>query len=373
MYAPQASRRESEELQNSIEEMTVSQRELFGDVISDEVADTVAEIETSYQQTSTVSPQKTFDITSVVTEDLVGPNGNKISTAYYDMLIADDPVVYKSSAHYSPDNDRKHWIFTCWMRSTDIAAKDKKQYNVKGLEKYFSDNRYVYFKVKTTMRLSEGMKVTLSRGKMLTLTGDVVALDCEEGLGLRFRLADFQKANRKLADWWTSGVYTLTTTSQIDLIEADNDSVRITVCPDKNTLSFKFGAFDGDFTTDSGINWRNWTYVAVDMSNDSVFGFVEELTEEIGTKALVTENRLNQTMNATAHKAGEFDFETIGILSNGTPFNIRNIRLYENEYAFNEENALMDAMSEVARNSSKCIVVDDPNIKVMADFYSPAR
>ena len=372
-YAPQASRRESEELRQSIDDMTVSQAELFGETISNEVADAVTEIETSYQQTSTVSPQKTFDITSVVTEDLIGPSGNKISTAYYDMLIADDPVIYKTGAQYNKDDERNHWIFACWFRSTDLSAKDKKSYPVNSISKYFSDNKFVYFTIKTTMRLSEGMKITLQRGKLLSLTGEVVALDCEEALGLKFRLSDVMKAERKLKEWWKSGVFTITTTTTVDIIESDNETFRITVCADKSTLSFKFGEFEGEFIASPQTNWHNWNYIAVDMSNNGAFGFVEELYEENGSQKMMTTNRLNETIDANIKKAGDFEFEHIGIYSNGCPFNIRNIRLYENEYPLTEENALFDAMSEIARNSSKLIVVDDPNIKVMADFYSPAR
>ena len=41
-YTPTASRRENPDLKQSLEEMTVSQEDLFGDIISQEVADTVA-------------------------------------------------------------------------------------------------------------------------------------------------------------------------------------------------------------------------------------------------------------------------------------------------------------------------------------------
>jgi hypothetical protein len=82
-YTPQASRRENEELRSTIEEMTVSQEELFGETISQEVADAVVEVETAYNTTSTVDPMKDLDITSIVNEELVGPAGVKISNAYY--------------------------------------------------------------------------------------------------------------------------------------------------------------------------------------------------------------------------------------------------------------------------------------------------
>lgn len=372
-YSPQASRRENPDLRESIDEMTVSQAELFGEVISEEVADTVAEVETSYQQTSFVSPQKTFDMTSVVSEDLIGPDGNKISTAYYDMLIADEPVEYKSNATFSKDNDRPHWIYTCWFRSTDVPASEKKQYPVRGLKFYFSDNRFFYFTAKTTLSLSEGMKITLKRGKMLSISGDVVALDCEEGIGFRFKRSDVTKAEMRLKEWWKNGVYTVSRSSLAGLIATPDGSFSLTVDTDRNALMFTFGQFSGEFAVSPKVDWRNWNYIAADFTDGSVFGFAEELIERASDGKKFTENRLNETVSASVMKAGDFSYESIGIYSNGSPFNIRNIRLYENEYPLTEETALLDAMSMVARNSSKLIIVDDPNIKTSADFYSPAR
>ena len=82
---------------------------------------------------------------------------------------------------------------------------------------------------------------------------------------------------------------------------------------------------------------------------------------------------VQEFVKANTRKPGEFSFEELSIPAVKTGLNIRNIRLYENEYEMTTETAMLDAMSEVTRNASKLIITDAPNVKNPADFYSPAR
>lgn len=370
-YSPTASRRESDELRQTVSDMTVSQETLFGDVISQEVADTVAEVETSYQQTSYVAPQKTFDMGSVVTGELVGPNGNRISNAYYNMLIAEEPVVYKSAAEYDPACDRRHWIFTCWMRIDAGYAEKQKTYPVKSMNLVFKDNRYWYFLIDTTMRLEDGDRVTVSRGTTMALSGEVCIIPNCETKVVRIPLATVLQAEHRMAGWWKKLTFRIAPASHVCLLHSDNDTLDITVNPDKNTLSFRFGEFTKETTLKTVQDWTKWTYLALDLSDTSAFLLAEQLVEENYTVTM--RNSLCEHITANVRKARAFAFDTLAIDAVRRPLHIRNIRLYENEYELTEETALMDAMSEVTRNASKLIVTDAPNIRTVADFYSPAR
>lgn len=371
-YAPQASRRESQELRESIEEMTVNQADLFGETISDEVADAVVEVETSYNQTSYVSPHKDFDMGSVVTDELIGPSGNRISNAYYDMLIAEQPVLYHTSGEYDPECDEPYWLFSCWMRSSE--TKKQKEHSVRKLELYFKDNHYWYFKISSTLRLNEGMKVTLSRGSLISMTGDVVPADnCQTIQYLvRFRLADMQQANNRLKDWWASGTFKISVSSEFNVISTDNDTFRLTVHPDKNTIFIKFGQFEKDVNCPLSVEWDLWSYLGIALSPSGAHVFLEQLSIDAAGK-YYTENRMDEDVPANVRKPGKFEFSNLLIDSVRTPLNIRNIRLYENQYPIDESAYMLDAMSEVTRNASKLIITDAPNIKTSADFYSPAR
>lgn len=339
-YSPVASRRESKDLRQTIDNMTVSQEELFGDVISQEVADTVAEVETSYQQTSYVSPQKTFDMGSVVTDELIGPSGNRISNAYYNMLIADEPVVYKTPAQYDPTCDRPYWMFSCWLRiDPDYNMDTRKQYVVKKISFYFSDNKYWYFRIGSLLKLKAGDLVTLTRGSLLSLTGEACELPNEISLGVRFKLADIQQTNRKMKDWWKSGQFKVSRSSRISLIRSDNDAFSVTVEPENNLFSFKFGEFEKTFETDFQTDWSLWTYAALSVSPNGARAFMEQISLDAAGHWYQA-NRLNSELPSNIRKPGEFAFETLTIDCVHKPLNIRNIRLYENEYPMTDEIAL---------------------------------
>ena len=56
----------------------------------------------------------------------------------------------------------------------------------------------------------------------------------------------------------------------------------------------------------------------------------------------------------------------------GNNIDICNIRLYENEYAL-EDNYKLDMYSEVTRNASKLILVDEPNPANKMSFKTKVR
>jgi hypothetical protein len=124
-YQRSASRREPDDIRISIDELTSSQDILFGDTISNEVADAVIERETSYNQSTKVDPIRNYDIDSIVMEDILGENSNLISNAYYDFYNTETDVTYTGieASYMLDDSDpNTHWIYTCWFRLNNHSA-----------------------------------------------------------------------------------------------------------------------------------------------------------------------------------------------------------------------------------------------------------
>lgn len=119
-YNPTASRRESEDLRQSIEDLTVSQEELFGDTISKQVIDAAAPVDFGPQQTTFVDPAKTYD-PSTVTVGRLEANSNIIAEAWYDFTDASTAVQYTNGATWLADSSS--WLFTCWFKHT--AAEEE--------------------------------------------------------------------------------------------------------------------------------------------------------------------------------------------------------------------------------------------------------
>jgi len=369
-YTPTASRRETEEFKVSIDELTVSQEELFGDAISQEVADNNIEVETAYNTTSYVDPMKDFDMNCIVRNLFTGPDGNVISSAYYDFRVAKEPVVYHTPAVYSVESERNHWIFTCWFRS-DTPVKDKKQYALKRFALYQKDKKYWYFRYTSMMKMNVGDKVTVSRGALLSVNGEVVNVPNEENAFIRFAAGDMRRLERKLTNWY-GNVQSLKITKADDfnIISSDTGNYRINYSPAESTLTVQFGNSSKSFKAKRNISPEKWMYLAADLSSDSMEVVISQLDID-GNQMLFMNEVLHETVKS-AITSGDFKFGKLYIDSCGTGLNIRNIRLYENEYPM-EDTYHMDMFSQVTRNASKMIVVDGPNVKENREFISPVR
>jgi len=149
-YNPTASRRETEEFRESIEDLTVTQEELFGDNISQEVADNNVTVETAYQNTTYVDPAKDFDINSIEVEQVYGRELNLISNAYYKFINAEKNVKYNSDLIYERSAERNHLIYSCWVKREYTEVKESKIQTIKFFTK---DSDYWYFTISTPLKL----------------------------------------------------------------------------------------------------------------------------------------------------------------------------------------------------------------------------
>lgn len=369
-YNPTASRRETEEFKNSIDELTVSQETLFGDAISQEVADAAVEVETSYQNTTYTDPLKDYDIESVAYETLTGPDGNVISHAFYDFNIASEPVVYHTPASYTPDSERSHWIFTSWFRANPDSSIQTKEAPVRKFTLYFQDKKSWIFKIGTPLKISVGDEVTILRGNLIKVTGTVVNIPNETVLGIEFKLSDMQRLEKKLTKWYETGTFKIQKSDKFNIIKSDNDSFRIDTDPIMRKIFVKFGKYSKTVSIKSTVDFTKWTYIAVDFTSSSVRIVVNQLDVD-GNSTLFINEICDENIKASV-KSGEFEFESLMIDSVNTSLNIRNIRLYENEYDM-EDTYKMDMLSPVTKSASKLILVDGPMPKNEGMFYSPVR
>lgn len=372
-YNPTASRMETEEFRQSIDELTTSESILFGDEISQEVADTVVPNEVGYQNTTYVDPMKDFDIECIASESIIGPTNITISNAFYDMAIAEKPVSYNVSASYYMESERPHWIFSSWIRSeSDITSKD---HNVRVLKLFTKDNKYWYFTVSApTAKLSDGDTVTLMRGNIIKVDGEMYTYpsDCDNKLVMRVKASEMSKTNRKLTNWWESGQFKIKKDSKINIIKSSNGQFCINVNATTNTFEVQFGTAFKTFTPKKKLNLQSWNYICFDMTSNSIQAIIYELEDDyMNTKNIRTVEKLNMTYKL-APISGDFDIEDLMIDSMGKRLNICNIRLYENEYAV-EETYQQDMLSIITKNASKCILVDSPNISNEAKFITPVR
>lgn len=376
-YNPTASRRETEEFRLSIDELTTSEALLFGEEISQEVADVVVANETGYQNTTYVDPMKDCDLDCIANEALIGPGNITISNGFYDMYIAEKPVTYHVSAFYDNETTRPHWIFTTWFRHEEDSTS--REHTLKVFKFFTKDDKYWYFNIfSTTTKFSAGDQITLMRGNLIKIDGEIVELpnDCDytvcDDLVFRVKASEMNRTSRKLTDWWKSGIFKIKKDTKLDLIKSDTGNFDITVNATTGTYEVKFGNTKKTFTPKKSIDLTKWTYLCMDITSSTMRVIIHTLEDNFtNTSEYRTIERHNQEYKMVPN-SGYFDFNELKIDSAGKHLNICNIRLYENEFPV-EETYQQDMLSMITRNASKLILVDSPNLPNEAKFITPVR
>ena len=367
-YNPTASRKETEEFKLSIDELTVSQEDLFGDVISQDNADINNTVETAYNNTTIVDPAKDCDLRSIVAEQLYGPHGVLISNAYYDFSIAEKNITYNVDAIYPGNEERVHWIYSFWFKTKeDIEIENGKIYSLKV---YFKDKNYWYFTISSSLHLELGDEVTILRGNMIKVTGTIVELNCECGYGLQIKYSDIRRANKKLTDWYTFNNLSIYKHMPINLLTGYNNEdqiIRIQYIQSTNKLVFKVNNIAKTFTLPL-LDLNYWTYVMFDISNNDV-RLISSCIRNTAKNKVVDELLYDTHEQITLNN---FEITRFRIESMKTGLLIRNIRLYENEFEAGDT-YIKDMYAPITQNASKLILVDSPNVPKYATFDSPVR
>lgn len=370
-YNTEASRKEPEDIKNSINELIDNQTILFGDDISREVADAAVEVETSYEQSTTKDKFKSFDINSIVTKDIVVSNGNLISHAYYNFANATQPVKYNISAHYDKDDKFNHWIFTSWFQFTDDNVQEG---TFRFVDIEHKEKQYWYFKINTSLQLEEGTQIIISRGSSLKMTADVVSAEyTSNGHLLRIKYTDVLIANKKLQNWYNSnGLWKIRKTKPFNLFTGFSgvnqivkfDFVDNVIMCKINDQKFTLQIFNNVNVIVPG----NWYYIALDICFDQIHIIICE-EKETQIKTIKSTELINKTFNI---RFDNFDVDTFEILNDGLTVNMTNIRLYENQTDI-DDSYKYDMYSMVTRNANKLILVDTPNIANEMTFVSKIR
>lgn len=365
-YNPTASRKETEEFRESIKDLTVTQEELFGDKISQEVADNNATIETAYNNTTYVDPLKEYDIDSIICKQIYGTGNKLISNAYYDFNIATQNITYHADLIYEKTAERNHLIYSCWCK---MESNKIKQANIKQLKLFNKDSQNWNFLIGTPLKLNIGDNVTITRGNLLKVNGIVVQLPCEDGYGIAIRSNDMMKANKKLTKWYENfSVLKIYKSNNINLLRGydENDKIIFDISYKTDEIYLQFDNIVK--TIKITLDLTNWHYFLFDISPNNIRIVISKLMHielnKLYDDVIYDDNTYIELPNFTVNL---FRIENID-----TDVQLCNIRLYENEYEIGDL-YMQDMYSPVTRNESKLILVDVPNIPNKDIFISPVK
>lgn len=368
-YNPTMSRQETEEFRESVEDLTVSQEELFGDLISQQVADNNATVETSYNNTTYVDPQKEYDIKSIIVEQVYGSKNNLISNAYYDFSAATMNIKYHDDLIYELNAERNHLIYSCWFRKITTET-DIKSGKIRTLNILAKDAKYWYLQISETgLKLNIGDNVTITRGTLIKINGTVIPMDCTNGYAIQINAKDMLKANKKLTNWYnnpsTLKIYKYDTINLLTgFSEADNTVFNISY----NNQELYIEINNKIQIIPIKLNLNNWHYILFDIYPNNIRIVINKIKQE-DLNTMIDELCLDTTIN---FNLTDFNVNYFMIQNMGINVNMCNIRLYENEYEMNDL-YLQDMYSPVTVNASKLILVDTPNVPNKDIFISPIK
>lgn len=359
-YNPTASRRESDDLRQSIDDLTVSQQTLFGDAISDEVADITDPTEFGQMNTTYRDSLKTFNMDSITAYDLYSEHV-LVSDSYYTFPDSSSKVTYDASCDYSVSSEKNHLVFSCWFN----AKSSEETWNVTIDRVYDKKPAYWSFLITTSLRMEVGDYVEMFRGSVLRFNGKISKKLATKYI-IDIATSDVLRANKKLTDWYSKGAWKIRTSAMYNLLSGLSDaSTALAVNLRATSVELALSSMDISFSLPKKFDSSAWHYLGLDICPGSSHIVVIENVSD--TSAAVV---LDETKRADLK---DTSFTSFMIDNESNSLKISNIRLYEYEYAMTTDKFKMDSKSRYIRNGSKVVIADCPNIGTKTPYIGSSK
>lgn len=360
-YNPSQSRKENPDLKKSIDDLTVSQEELFGDKISDEVADIVDPVITDFNHSTQVDPYKTNKLEfldSVIKQQELKLNGNIISQTHYEFKNAKEALVYNRKADYSASSKRNFWVFCCWFKVGAQMDFDVYLKNVKKLPKSWT------LDISSTYDFSNGEEIQISRGTNLSVNGKII-VDKAGNAKFQVPIKEVFVVNKKILGWEKLSGWKLKSNKRSTLLSGYNDSKKVFDIYLKGNSLFLNSSSEMQISLPSSYDIKKWNFLSVVMSPTEDHVYLLERTSNGRAKEVFETSMQDSRSNFSIDK-----FEIDNTLND---FNMMNIHLYENEYDLTSKEFKLEAQNKYSRNASKTIITDDPNIPNLQEYKGQAK
>lgn len=355
-YNPTVSRRESESLRQSIDDLTVSREELFGTAISDVVADITDPIEFDGFTTTHIDSLKEYEKESIL-QERVEVDTNIIAEAVYDMSKVSKPITYNVSMEY---NNANYVYFSCWAKIKSGNSNKNEVFAVKSMEIGSKGKTETTVKICIPHKMESGKSVVLFRGSLLTIEGYVSKV--EDKISGKYEVtiknSEYYKANKKLSNWVETGGWKIKVpeVSEYNLLSSKNGNFDFNLKDNKLTL--KIGSTYKEFELPEKVNLSNWNYYGIEVTPESTVNVYVRSTYTY--RGMMKSKQVFSTQAQLRFK--EFNSGDFYIDNVGAGIEMFNIRLYENETQLSETQVALDSQSRYVENASKLIFVDAPNV-----------
>lgn len=359
-YNPKASRAENETLSNAIEELTDSEAGLFGDELSKQFADATDSKETSAFISTSKDPYKKVVVESALVKEDVYADSMLISNGYYNAAVDTSLhiVDYEgASDSFEQASSRPVRYFSCWFR-LHSADRDTKQ-DVKDLSLYLKLRGESQFKLKTFGTYSIGDSITLSKGSILHITGQIIE---KYGTGHEYLVSipsrEVLLASKKISNWQSI--------AGLKIDKTDGGGAASFLCGDN--LSMKYS---GDSLVVKVGGTQRSAKITKKIAKDSWYGLCFNIGPTSAGRIFSSDKKA-----VVSFKLGSFAEDTsIGSfwLSKGAN-DITDIRFYELPSEIEDEQKMQEELfSTFTINNNNAIVSDKAEIDNSLQYVGKVR
>lgn len=377
-YNPSTSRIEEEHVAESIKGLTVSQEELFGKQIEDEVTDITDPMETFGERTSYRDWTKTFDMSSVIDKQVL-IKGHVVSNAYYSFYDTMTSVKYNDDIVWD-SLSKPYFAFTYMMRWTMDEPSLKsdqdgliRKYPVDKLRKHSDEDNFVLFSCKLdTQKLNVGDVVTLYRGSLFKFRVEIAYQNENDKHYYVFKIhrREYLKANKILPNFWERDGWNVEIEEDafisFSLFNSDNLSISV----EKSRMKFMINGIKLDYDiSEMNVNFKDWNSYNILVSKDNIkliiFGFEKD-------------NKIKNTYKevfSTTFNVGfdEIKINNLTLEPVGNSIDLCNLRIYATDKELKSKELKALSLMEYVDKSHEMIASDGPGVAQRLDYIGRLR
>jgi len=368
-YMPEASRKEGDALKETIDKYTVSQDELFGDILQADMDKLTDKKQMSPFNSTSEDKYKELDKSLKILPYSLDIWGIKVAESLYDLNTSKiyNAIRYKNSTDYIQANSDR--AITSWVNSRKDADKP---YDV------------VFITPDDTLTPPANYKIKIAGKKRFALN-DTFVLQRSESQNLYAKVIDDNQANsgiyyckidQKVVDhlnsiqalWNSKPGWKMRVKNPIVIIDGINDTTtgfEVTINADQY-IKIKFGSQEYIASLPEKLVQGDWYGVVVNIGNSwnqyNVYVWKPSLIDD----SAKLQNIFYETIPFTAQETTVDQYSVDKSYSYMT-----NIRLFNS--TIEEERQVQELLSYFSQNADKALILDNADPRFRAPYISQQR
>lgn len=358
-WNPRANVRLNQAVEDTIDDLTVGEAELFNDEISNQIADIIDEPETSELLNSSAAENdifKTRDIDAIEMNS-IETKQNHIANSYYDLRYMTQAIIYRNGDLYDVTSKDNYRYFSCWFK---IIKDENRPIEIGSLE----NKNGKYYLSANVNGLEDGGDVEFRRGNFLTMhavTNQVRLANGQLRYMVTFNNSEYRDVVKKITNW-NSNLSMVVTKNHPLLMGRTGGKCNFSISViGTNSIMVKFGT-KAKRVAIGNIPQNQWVAIGISLGKESKgYFFTKDAQWNL---RLTSEFDLGNMENS--FEVGEFYIPQSDTL-------LTNIRYYRTSEYSDEELVNKDLNWMLAKNDSRTIVNDNAAVPNTSPFITSQR